>query len=152
MFTPQHDDQQHTIRLPMPPSRCFGFFTPEGERLWVEDWNPIYYHRPAGDSLEGTVFSTAQDGAVTWWTVVHHDIARGTVRYNRLTPGVRAAIVDVECAPAGDGSEVTVRYRQVGLDDKGNDLVRQMGGAAFRTMIETWEKRISALPAVADPA
>lgn len=150
MFTPHHDNQQCKLRLPIPPLRSFGFFTPEGERLWVEGWDPVYYHRPEGDSLEGTVFSTDHDGATTWWTVVGHDPTRNTVRYSRLTPGVRASIVDVECAPFGGGSEVTVRYRQVGLGEAGNELIRKMGGETFRTMIESWEKRISALPTPAD--
>lgn len=135
----------------MPPSRCFGFFTPEGERLWVDDWDPVYYCRPNGDNLEGAVFSTAHDGVTTWWTVVCHDTKRNFVRYSRLTPGVRAAIVDVQCLPSGDGSEVTVRYRQVGLDDSGNRIVEDMAGAAFRTMIEEWEKRIRALPSFTGP-
>jgi len=134
----------------MPPSRCFGFFTPEGERLWVDDWDPVYYYRPDGDSLEGTVFSTAHDGVTTWWTVVCHDPERNVVRYSRLTAHIRAAIVDVKCVPSGDGSDVTIRYQQVGLNDSGNMLVRQMGGPAFRTMIETWKKSISALPALAN--
>lgn len=146
MFTPQHDDQQHTITLALPPSRCFDFFTPDGERLWVDDWEPAYYHRPADGALEGTVFSTGHDGVTTWWTVVAHDPQRHSVRYSRLTPGIRAAIVDVRCDAVAEGSAITVRYRQVGLDESGNDLVRKMTGDAFRTMIEVWRERISALP------
>jgi hypothetical protein len=150
MFTPHHDDQQYRFCLSMPPSQSFGFFTPEGERLWVDGWNPTYYHRPEGEGLEGTVFSTDHEGVITWWTIVCHDPQRHSVRYSRLTPGIRAAIVDVGCRALGDGSEVTVRYRQVGLAEDGNKLVQQMAGAAFRSMIETWATRISSLASGAD--
>lgn len=145
MFIPEHDDQKHSIHIALPPDRCFEFFTPEGERQWVTDWAPVYYHQPSQDKLEGSVFSTSHDGVTTWWTVVAHDPQLLTVRYSRLTPGSRAAIVDVCCEADAGGSKVTVRYRQVGLDEAGNGLVRKINGAAFPAMIEDWKARISAL-------
>jgi hypothetical protein len=54
------------------PNRAIGLFTAEGERGWVDDWEPRY---PAGgDDRDrvGTVFVTAgAEGADVVWVVTH---------------------------------------------------------------------------------
>lgn len=142
MFEAIHSDDSHTIHLPAPPARTFLFFTPEGERNWVDGWEPHYFHRPEGESLEGTVFSTTHGGEQTLWCVASHDPTGHRVRYSRLSPGSRAALVDVDCRVQGEETAVTVRFRSTGLSEAGNAIVGSMSGPAYRTMIEDWRTLI----------
>ncbi|MHA7969983.1 SRPBCC family protein [Rhizobium sp. CAU 1783] len=142
MFQSFHQDQRHTIHLPGTPKHCFGFFTPEGERLWVDDWSPAYFHRTTAGSLEGTVFSTGHGGEATIWIVADHDPDDHRIRYSRISPGVRAVLVDVHCRPEEDGTSVEIRYRSTGLSPTGNAVIEAMSGPAFPAMIEAWKHRI----------
>ena len=48
-----------SFQLAIDADRAIALFTPEGERAWVEGWDPRYPVEGADDSAPGTVFVTA---------------------------------------------------------------------------------------------
>jgi hypothetical protein len=119
----------HSVRVPLAPERALHLFTPVGERLWVEHWDP---HFPAGEegdgSAPGTVFLTGD----THWVVV--DRTPDRVRYARVTPGVRAGTVEVALRADGDGAVADVTYAMTSF----------AGDDDFNPAIHEWEPAIVA--------
>ena len=118
-----------TVRVPLPPDEAIELFTPEGERRWVDGWDPSY---PGGDDA---VFLT---GATTWVTVERGDRAR---RYARVTPGVQAGTVDVRCEPEGGCTVATVAYELTALSPEAELDAFAAGYDAF---LAGWEREIAA--------
>jgi hypothetical protein len=144
LFVAQHRMVQHQITLPMTVDEAFMLFTPEGERLWIADWNPHYFHPANGETLEGMVFSTGHDAETTYWTLVDFDIAAHVVRYSRVTPSSRSCVVTVRCSTLSDSeASVVVAYDLTGLSEAGNDVIEAFA-SGFAAMIEGWRDSILA--------
>lgn len=144
MFPAVHATAEHTILLPVSAEEAFPLFTPEGERLWVEDWNPHHFYPANGETIVGMVFITGHGEETTYWTLVDFDNAARKARYSRVTPGSRSVLVEVECEAIGEHeARVTVRYALTGLSEAGNATI-----AAFvenyGAMIEDWRTKIVA--------
>jgi hypothetical protein len=143
MFIARHERVSHTISIPLPASECLILFTPEGERHWVPDWEPIFLHPADGATVKGMVFLTSHGKDDTYWTVVDYDPAGGHILYSRLTPGSRSVLVEVRCSARGRSeTEVKVTYALTGLTEDGNKYVGAFAGPAFPPMIEEWRTRI----------
>jgi hypothetical protein len=134
-----------SIRLNAPPERVFPLFTPEGERHWAEGWDPVYRYPASGVVEPHAVFVTrGHGGRETIWTVLRYDPPAMRVAYDRVTPGLHAAIVEVACEPADRGGTLAhVTYTFTGLSDEGNAFVEQHTGQAYRAMLAEWESAIN---------
>lgn len=131
------------FELTLSAADAIDFFTPEGERLWVPGWNPVY---PAGEASEssGTVFTTDAGGVDTIWIVQQIDRGGCSSAYSRVTPGHHAGTVKVQCADRADGGcVVTVAYDMSllpGSDPKGLDAYDD---SSFAAMMEEWASEIN---------
>jgi hypothetical protein len=124
------------------PADAFRFFTPEGERLWIPEWDPEYLHPPDGALAEGLVFRTRHGGEETLWLVSHCDRAAGAVEYVRVTPESRIGTVSVRLSAAGEGAtEATITYRLTSLSPAGDRTLAAFE-AGFPRMLADWETRI----------
>lgn len=142
MFTARHEIVTHRISLPLPASEAIELFTPEGERLWIAEWNPRYFYPANGETLEGMVFTTGAGEELTYWTVVDCDLPGLRARYARVTPGSRSTMIDVRCHQAGEGQcEVEVTYTLTGLSEAGNAVIDSFV-AEYRAMIDGWREKI----------
>jgi hypothetical protein len=144
MFQARHEKAKHRITLPIPADEALELFTPEGERLWIEEWNPRYLHPANGETIEGMVFVTGEGPESTYWTMMDFDIVRHRVRYSRVTPGSRSTVVEVVCVPSGRQCHVEVSYALTGMSEDGNALVDGFVGDAYAAMIEGWREKIVA--------
>ena len=144
MFIANHATTEHTITLPLSADEAFPLFTPEGERLWIGDWSPRYFHPANGETLPGMVFTTTHGEETTYWTLIDLDMAAHLARYSRVTPGSRSVLVEVKCrAVAGHEAEVRIRYTLTALSEAGNAAVTDFV-EAFPAMIEGWKTKIVA--------
>lgn len=134
-----------TIRLNAAPNRVFPLFTPEGERHWAKGWNPEYRYPASGVVEPHAVFVTrGHQGRETIWTVLLYDPAALRVAYDRITPGLHAAIVEVACEPGPAGTTIGhVTYTFTGLSDEGNQFVQSRTDEAYRASIAEWETGIN---------
>ncbi len=125
------------VRVDLPPDKAWILFTPEGERSWVEGWDP---HYPAGEVSEqvGTVFLT---GPIVW-VVVDFEPGR-FVRYARTTPGDRAGLVTVSFRADAEGTIATVTYTLAALSGSAAaDL--DTFAAGYPEFLASWERMIAA--------
>jgi hypothetical protein len=145
VFTGERAIRSHAFFVALPMAEAFRLFEPEGERAWAQGWDPRYVYPADGRAESGMVFTTSHGSESTIWNLVRHDPAGGVVEYLRVTPGSRVATVLVQCADAGAGrTRVTVVYTFTALSEAGNDYVRAMDDAHYRTFIDGWETAIAA--------
>jgi hypothetical protein len=138
-------DYCHEITVGRPLAEAFPLFTPKGEEDWVPDWAPTYLRPETGDTCEEMIFTTGAGEEKTYWTCLKWQPEEGHVRYLRLTPASRVAIVDVRCTPVGDAAtRVLVGYEIQSLTDAGRDYIAAMSDGDFAGMIDQWPELISA--------
>lgn len=144
MFSAAHASVDHAITLPLSADQAFPLFTPEGERLWIADWNPHYFYPANGETLIGMVFTTGHGDEVTYWTMIDFDMVAHSVRYSRVTPGSRSVFVEVRCrAVSEDETEVKVSYTLTALSEAGNATISAFV-EGFPAMIDDWKAKILA--------
>ncbi len=122
--------------LPGTPETATGWFTPEGERAWVEGWDPVYCSGATDEP--GAVWTTP---GTTWVTT---DRTPTRVRYARVAGNGTAGTVEVGCAPDGDGTAVTVTYDLTATEPRGEDVLRAFE-AGYAAMLTHWEHGVRAV-------
>jgi hypothetical protein len=140
---PPRTRQRGTFALRLAPDEAFDLFTAEGERRWVDGWDPTILS-DCGATEAGAVFLTDHGGEQTIWTVIEADRRRRRLQYSRVSPGRRAGTVTVELRPHEDGSIVAIAYDMTALSSDGEAAVRGMDEAGFAAMLEEWKRRIEA--------
>lgn len=151
---PAHTHARHRITIDAPVDRCFMFFTPAGEELWVDGWQPRYLNPPDGRTEAGMVFTTGSGDDHTIWLLADFDRAQHRSRYVRCTPASRTGTVEVQCRALGNGqTEVDVAYTLTALTPAGADALAGFEGERFAAMIDGWAREITArLEALRDAA
>jgi len=51
-----------TVAVAAPPGEALELFTPEGERRWIDGWDPAWVHPATGALAPGAVFRTTRGG------------------------------------------------------------------------------------------
>ena len=121
---PRHVHSRHRTVVEAPVDRCFMFFTPAGEELWVEGWRPDYLHPADGRTEAGMVFTTGHGGEATIWLLADFDREAYRSRYVRCTPGSRTGTVEVRChALDVERTEVEVSYALTELGHEGEQAL-----------------------------
>lgn len=131
-----------TLRVDAPPEHAFQLFTAPGEKLWIDDWDPVVLSGGDGRS-KGSVFVTDAGGDTAYWVVVDYDADALHARYARIAPRTRAGTVEVFARSDGTGgTEVEVTYELTALTDEGKEQLAEFDGSAFHRMLRDWEHMI----------
>ena len=128
------------ITVELPADQAMELFTSEGERRWVDGWDPQY---PADDRREGPgmVFTTEHGGHQTTWVMV--DQRPESVRYARVTQGMTAGTVAVDVVGSGEHStRVRVTYDLTALSSAGESWLDAFD-ADYDTTIAGWSTEIA---------
>jgi hypothetical protein len=129
------------ITVDLPPEQAMELFTPEGERRWVDGWDPQY---PEAGRREGpgAVFTTGHGGHETTWIMVDH--GSGSVRYARVTQGMTAGTVTVDVVGSGrHRTRMRVTYDLTALTSAGESWLDAFD-ADYDTAIGGWSTEIAA--------
>ena len=131
-----------TLRVDAPPEHAFQLFTPPGEKLWIDGWDPVV--ASGGDGrARGAVFFTNTAGEKAFWVVVDYDAEALHARYSRIAPATHAGTVEVFARSGGSGStEVTVNFELTALTSEGSKLLADFDSEKFRQMLADWERMI----------
>ena len=132
------------MRLPPGYEPALFLFTPRGEKLWADGWDPLF-PAPADDDTEpGTVFETLHGQQHTTWVVCARDPGR-SVRYARIAHGRDAGTVTVtldDGAAPGEPRMATVDYDLTALTgDAAAGLA--MFAAGYPEYLRHWEAAIT---------
>jgi hypothetical protein len=138
---PERAQRQGSFRLPLAPAVAFDLFTAEGEREWVDGWEPVILSS-RGATAPGAIFLTDHGGEETIWTVIEADRANGRLKYSRVSPKRRAGTVTVRLRDDGEGSVVDIAYDITALGPEGERAVKDMDEAGFAAMLQEWERLI----------
>ncbi len=131
-----------TLTVAAPPEYAFQLFTPPGERLWIDGWDPEVLSGGDGRS-RGSVFVTDVAGDKAYWVVVDYDAEALHARYARIAPATRAGTVEIFARGDGAGAtEVEVIYELTALTEEGNELLAEFDSRAFDCMLGDWEHMI----------
>jgi hypothetical protein len=140
-----HVRSRHSIRVAAPADIAFMFFTPAGEELWVDGWQPVYVHPADGRTCAGMVFTTGSGTHFTIWQLADFDREARRSRYVRTTPALRTGFVTVHCQALDDQhTEVHVGYELTALNAEGEASLGAYEGTAFVAMIDEWATLIAA--------
>lgn len=141
----RHTQAQHRITVDAPIAQAFMFFTPAGEELWVDGWQPTYLHPADGRTEAGMVFTTGTGPDHTIWLLADFDRSNHHSRYVRCTPGSRTGTVEVACHALGEArTAVDVRYTLTALSEEGAQALQAFEGERFAAMIDDWAAAIAA--------
>ncbi|MBW0144360.1 SRPBCC family protein [Sphingomicrobium clamense] len=133
----------HRFTLDLPPKEAFPLFTAEGERAWVEGWNPTFLHAERPETTaKGTVWQTGEGGTRTLWMCMDWEPPR-SVRYARVMPAASFDVVEVTVEPDGEGSAVTVAYTFTPLTNAARAEVDAIDQEKFAAMIGEWPTLIA---------
>jgi hypothetical protein len=128
--------------VPLPPKDALALFTPTGERVWVQGWDPQFPSPAADDTEPGTVFQTDHAGRRSTWTVIRRDTGT-TIAYATSTPGERAGLVSVTCQPwEGDTTLATVSYDLTALVPEANAELDRFA-AHYPHFLQQWQQAIA---------
>lgn len=137
-----HVTRTATLHFAAPVERVLGMFTPAGERLWAQGWDPSFPAGERGDGADpGTVFTTEHSGPSTWIVV---ERSATSARYARVAHGRNAGLVTVACSPDDDGgTAATVTYELTALSPEAEAELDHFAHE-FPAMMRTWEESVSA--------
>jgi hypothetical protein len=130
------------FELALGPERAGELFTPEGERSWVEGWDPRYPDPDADRTAPGTVFVTDREGAEVVWVITARE--RAAMRYARFDQRGTFATVEVEWEPISERStRVEVTYRSTAIRESGRAELARFA-AAYDEHLRSWREAIEA--------
>lgn len=150
-------EREHSFNVALPLAQAFVFFEPIGEKLWAEDWQPVFVSAEDAALQAGSVFivptrTPSGRPVEAVWSVARYE-APDLIEYRNVIPGVRATCVRVRCKADGpERTRVVVRYTYHSLSDEGDEFVRGMTGEKFSAMIDSWGEAIAAYLVRGTPA
>jgi hypothetical protein len=151
-FVAQFVRRTHAILLDADADDAFPLFTPAGEKLWVDGWDPVFLHPASGETQVGMVFATGRGEDLTFWSLLDYDPGRRHARYARVTPASRFGVVEVRLEAAGPRrTRAEVTYTYTALTESGNGFIAAFTEENYRQMIDAWRDLIHAYLAQAAP-
>jgi len=139
---------EYTQTNPASPEKVFPLLCPVREADWIPGWRYRLIYSDSGVAELGCVFTTpnsADEAAseTTWITTVY-DPAAFRVGYVWINPGLVAAEILIELAPAGQSeTRAHIRYRYTGLSPEGNREVERYDQKWFQGKMQSWESAIN---------
>ena len=116
-----------------------GLFTPEGERVWAERWDPRYPDAGSRQPGPGSVFIVSHDDTSTTWVITDHVPGR-SIRYVRFRPDMQAGMLSVTITEPG---VATVTYDITALSEQGL-LESKHLESHVQQMLDGWSRMIEA--------
>ncbi len=127
--------------IAQPVEKVFPLFSPEGEKLWVPNWD---YKNIMGTTelSEDYVFLTAtHDHASTdaIWLVKRYEPKAWFVQFYRVEPEDKTGIVTVQCSRINDHeTHLEVSYQYIPLSEKGRKFIDGFTIEFFNKFIGEW--------------
>ena len=142
-FVPSSIDLNGRLIVNLPVDDAFPLFSPEGERLWIREWDPEPLYPRGVEWAQGQIFRTQEERGVGVWVVSALDRAMHTVEYYRVESNRYVARVRVRCHAQGTSrTRADVSYLFVGLTAQGNADIGEMTVDAYEEKMQRWERLI----------
>ncbi|HUY49607.1 MAG TPA: hypothetical protein VMV92_28470 [Streptosporangiaceae bacterium] len=138
-----------SVRVPPGFEPALSLFTPRGERLWAEGWDPQFPALADDDSEPGTVFETTDGQQRATWVVCDREPGQ-SIRYARISYGQNAGTVTVTLDRSGAGTPdrggagrvATVSYDLTALSDEAAADLADFADH-YQQYLRHWEQAIA---------
>jgi hypothetical protein len=143
-FRPLHIERNGEFTLPLPLGHVFPLFSPEGERAWVEAWDPDYLYPDHPSNAPGTLFRTTHGGEETLWLVLQYDPSHSTAHYGRFAPTSYLGTIHVHCQETAPGkTRVAISYSLTAITPAGNSVLAALTPDKFEAMLGDWQAALT---------
>jgi hypothetical protein len=139
--------REGSFKVDASADKALAFFTPEGERAWVKDWNPkpVYPPQAAVAFQTNAVFRVDQARQHSLWTIIEADLQQHTAEYVCVVQNERLSRVRVEIEPLDlTHCRVRVHYVHTATSEKGLNFVASVTDEAFAQKMRDWQRMVSA--------
>jgi len=139
--------REGSFELDTSADKALLFFTPEGERAWVKDWDPKPVYPPqAGVAFKtNAVFRVDQDEERSLWTIVEADLQEHIAEYIYVVEGERLSRVRVQIQALDEKHcRVRVRYVHTAASEKGLQFVASVTEESYAQKMRDWHRMVSA--------
>jgi hypothetical protein len=122
---------------------AFPLFSPEGERLWIKEWDPRPIYPGTIEFKPDVVFRQGKGAEDAVWTVVDIDWETHRAEYVRTAPLSHTAHIVVRIdAIAAERCHVTVRYVVTAFAEYSCSLLEAFSEDAYDAKMRNWGKLI----------
>jgi hypothetical protein len=136
-----------SFELNMNADKALPFFTPEGERTWVNGWDPqpIYPEQQDVAFQADTVFRLHGDGDHSIWTILEANPKDHIAEYIYVVEGERVSRVRVQIEPLTESHcRVHVSYVHTATSEKGLHFIAAVSEPAYAQKMKDWQRMVSA--------
>ena len=139
-------ERTRAFEMPLPASKLFPLFSPEGETYWVPGWE---YRNVMGTTelSEDYVFLTkSHDHGTTdaIWLVKKYERDAHLVEFYRVEPNDKVGLVKVKCTElTAERTEVEVTYKYIALSQTGEEFISGFTAEAYEAFIGEWQELLT---------
>jgi hypothetical protein len=141
----QQVSRQGSFDLPCSADTAFPLFSPEGEREWIQTWNPQPVFPERIEFCRDTVFREGGGHEEAIWTIVDADWNAHRAEYVRVAPASHAAHIIVNLLELRPGwCRVSIRYTVTAFAGHTSKLLEPFSEAAYADKMRHWQRQIGA--------
>ena len=136
-----------SFELNIDADKALPFFTPEGERTWVDGWDPepVYPAQKDVAFQTNAVFRLSGDGSQSIWTILEANLKDHIAEYVYVVEGERVSRVRVQVEPlTASQCRVHVRYVHTAISEKGSHFIAALTEAAYAQKMRDWQRTVTA--------
>jgi hypothetical protein len=122
---------------------AFPLFSPQGEREWIQEWDPRPVFPDTIAFRKGTVFRQGTGAEHALWTIVDADCQQHRAEYVRVAPASHTAHIVVRVdAKGAKCSHVVVSYTITAWGEHAGSLLEAFSENAYATKMRNWQRMI----------
>lgn len=140
--------REGSFALDTTADKVLPLFTPEGERAWVDAWDPkpVYPAQKGVAFQANAVFRLNHNGEQSIWTIVEANLREHVAEYVYVIEGERLSRVRVQIEPLrGSRCRVHVRYVHTAVSEQGLHFIATVTEEAYAQKMKDWRRMVSAV-------
>jgi len=131
------------FNLPCSADTAFPLFSPEGERDWIQGWNPRAVFPNTLAFRRDTVFREGEGDDEAIWTILDADPQTRRAEYVRVAPASHTAHIVVKVDVIGpERSRVFVSYTVTAFGERSESVLDAFSERAYMARMTHWQNLI----------
>ncbi len=123
---PAHTERTFEFVAEAPMAVVAPLFGADKERVWAEDWAPVFVWPAAPADREGMVFTVDHEGKTGFWVNTAFDLDHGRIQYVYVVPERLVTRITLALTPVEAQTHVRVTYERTALSPAANAKVEAL--------------------------
>lgn len=137
----EHISKSISYEIEYPPKDAMYLYTAEGEKYWLDKWNPTIYSGNGYNSND-VFIDSGYDGNTYIYTVIDFDTDNFEIRYSENIIGMTAGTLNIQFHPVEKTkTKVTLTYSLTSISKSGTDFVKEID-THFEEAMLSWKEAI----------